>query len=88
MGIAASKPVKYHAPMAHRVAAKKSFKEGDRVRCCRGPAKGELGIVVEQTFPNRARSKSPRSGFVFVLFDRAHGVILDAAIETLEKVRD
>ena len=88
MGIAAPKRVIYHAPMPRRVAAKNSFKEGDRVRCRRGPAEGELGIVVERPLPNRARSISPRSGYVFVLFDRAHGVIQDAAIETLEKVGD
>jgi hypothetical protein len=74
--------------MPRRSAAKNAFKDGDRVRCRRGPAKGELGIVVERFLPNRTRSISPRPGFLFVLFDRAHGVILDAAIETLEKVRD
>ena len=66
--------------------ARKAFKEGDRVRCLRGPAEGEMGIVVERFLPNRVRSISPRPGFVFVLFDRAHGVVVDTAIDALQKV--
>jgi hypothetical protein len=73
--------------MARHSAASVSFKDGDRVRCRLGPAKGELGTVVEQPLQNRIRSVSPRPGFVFVLFDRANGLITDAAIGSLEKMR-
>jgi hypothetical protein len=64
------------------------FKAGDRVHCKRGPAKGELGTVVERPLPGGGKSVHPRPGFVFVLFDRAAGVSLDAAIDALELVSD
>ena len=66
-------------------AAKLSLKVGDRVRCQRGPAKDEMGTVVGRFLRNRIWSISPRPGFVFVVFDRAQGVVVDVAIETLER---
>ncbi len=66
-------------------AAKLSFKVGDRVRARRGPAMDETGTVVGRYLRNRIWSISPRPGFVFVVFDRAQGVVVDVAIDTLEK---
>lgn len=68
-------------------AAGMSLRIGDRVRYRRGSAKGELGTVVENTLPNGTRSIHPRSGIVFVLFDRAHGLVIEAEVEALEKVK-
>ena len=73
--------------MARFTAASKAFKAGDRVLCSCGPAKGELGIVVERPLSGGHRSGNLRPGFVFVLFDRAQGVVVDARVNTLEKVR-
>ncbi len=77
--------VKYQTAMPRLPAAKLAFKVGDRVRSRRGPAKDELGTVVGRFLRNRIWSISPRPGFVFVVFDRAQGVVVDVAIETLER---
>jgi hypothetical protein len=69
-------------------AASRSFRAGDRVRCKRGPAVGELGFIVERQLPNRRRSISPRPDFVFVLFDRAQGVVIEVDADVLEKVAE
>lgn len=68
-------------------AAQLSLKVGDRVRCQRGPAKDELGTIVERFVQNRLWSTSPRPGFVFVAFDRAQGAVADLPIDALVKVQ-